>query len=81
MARHKKFDSQIAVLLHAMQANPEWRTLEQLAAVTGITAFSLGSQLRNLRKARYGGHAIEKRRLNEGHYEYRLVTMPVEVVQ
>jgi hypothetical protein len=72
MARHKKFDSQIAVLLHAIQADREWRTLEQLALVTGITAYSIGSQLRNLRKPRYGGHVIEKRRLNDGNYEYRL---------
>jgi hypothetical protein len=72
MARHKKFDSQIAVLLHALQADQEWRTLEQLASLTGISAFSLGSQLRNLRKPRYGGYVIEKRRLNTGNYEYRL---------
>jgi ubiquinone biosynthesis protein UbiJ len=79
MGRQKKFDSQIAVLLHALQAAPEWRTLEQLASITGISAFSLSAQLRNLRKEKHGGHEIAKRRLNGSNgvnrvYEYRLET-------
>lgn len=77
MGRLKKFDSQIAVLLHALQADREWRTLAQLAGVTGISESSLSAQLRNLRKVKHGGHVVEKRRLNGGNglyrvYEYRL---------
>ena len=71
--RQKRFDSQIAVLLAALQADREWRTLEQLRAITGIRETSLSAQLRNLRKARHGAHTIEKRRLNDAYtVEYRL---------
>ena len=70
--RKKRFDSQIAILLAALQANREWRTLDQLHAVTGIRETSLSAQLRNLRKAEHGGHTVEKRRLNTGAWEYRL---------
>lgn len=71
VSRHKRFDSQLAVLLAALQANREWRTLHQISMVTGISLISLSSQLRNLRKRAHGGHVVEKRRLN-GAYEYRL---------
>lgn len=71
MSRHKRFDSQLAILLAALQANREWRTLHQLSMVTGISLISLSSQLRNLRKKQHGGHAVAKRRLN-GIYEYKL---------
>lgn len=71
--RKKRFDSQIAILLAALQANREWRTLDQLHAVTGIRETSLSAQLRNLRKAKHGGHTVEKRRLNDAYtIEYRL---------
>lgn len=71
--RQKRFDSQIAVLLAALQADREWRTLEQLRAITGIRETSLSAQLRNLRKAEHGAHVIEKRRLNDAYtIEYRL---------
>ena len=72
--RRKRFDSQIAVLLAALQADRSWRTLAQLHAVTGICETSLSAQLRNLRKEEHGGHVVEKRRLNDAYtHEYRLV--------
>jgi hypothetical protein len=71
--RRKRFDSQIAILLAALQADRTWRTLAQLHAVTGICETSLSAQLRNLRKAEHGGHEVEKRRLNDAYtHEYRL---------
>jgi hypothetical protein len=71
--RHKRFDSQIAILLSALQADRTWRTLAQLHAVTGICETSLSAQLRNLRKSEHGGHTVEKRHLNDAYtYEYRL---------
>ena len=72
--RRKRFDSQIAILLSALQADPaRWWTLAQLHAVTGICETSLSAQLRNLRKTEHGAHSIEKRRLNDAYTcEYRL---------
>lgn len=71
MSRPRRFDSQIAVLLHALTGTG-WQTLAQLRALTGICETSISAQLRNLRKEQHGGHVIEKRRLNGGEWEYSL---------
>jgi DNA-binding HxlR family transcriptional regulator len=72
--RRKRFDSQLAILLAAMEADRSWRTLDQLHAVTGIRETSLSAQLRNLRKAEHGAYVVEKRRSPSEAYtvEYRL---------
>lgn len=72
MRKWKRFDTQLQILLNALRADPEWRTLNQLQAVTGIRETSLSAQLRNLRKQEHGGHVVEKRRLNGCDWEYRL---------
>lgn len=50
-----------------------WWTLNQLMQQTGDPPASISAQLRNLRKERFGGHVIEKRYVDSGLYEYRLV--------
>lgn len=50
-----------------------WRTLEQIAKLTGDPQASVSAQLRHLRKPRFGGHQVEKRYLGRGLYEYRLI--------
>lgn len=69
--RKRKFNSQLAVLLHALAIDHEWRSLEEWSDKTGISLISIGAQLRNLRKAQHGAYVIERRRLN-GSYQYRL---------
>lgn len=53
-----------------------WVTLAELAAKTRFPPASISAQLRHLRKARYGGWAVEKRRrewvMEELVWEYRL---------
>lgn len=54
----------------------EWRSLPDIAA--GIKASdasipSISARLRDLRKAQYGGHTIDKRQPAPGYFEYRLV--------
>ncbi len=51
----------------------EWVTLPELAQATGDPHASVSAQLRNLRKARYGGHTIERRHLGHGLFAYKLV--------
>lgn len=54
-----------------------WLTLEEIASVTGDPPASISAQLRNLRKARFGGHIIEKRARGDrerGLFEYKLLT-------
>lgn len=52
-----------------------WRTLEEIANVTGDHESSISAQLRNLRKPKFGSWTILRRpRGDRGHglYEYRL---------
>ncbi len=54
----------------------EWRTLDEIAAITGDPQASISAQLRHLRKARFGSHILEKRPRGDRHvglWEYRLI--------
>jgi len=53
-----------------------YRTLDEIANVTGDPAASVSAQLRHLRKQRFGGHQVLKQRRGErsvGLFEYKLV--------
>jgi hypothetical protein len=53
----------------------QWRTLSEIAVVTGDPAASISAQLRHLRKARFGSWIVAKRSRSDrerGLYEYRL---------
>jgi hypothetical protein len=54
----------------------QWMTLAELALATRFPPASISAQLRHLRKAEYGGWAVEKRRrewvTEELVWEYRL---------
>lgn len=55
----------------------KWRTLAEIEGSTGDPQASVSAQLRNLRKSRFGGHVIEKRRVSSingtGTWQYRLL--------
>lgn len=54
-----------------------WRTLAEIAKATGDPEASISARLRDLRKEKFGGHAVERRRRGEvkrGLWEYRLKT-------
>lgn len=52
-----------------------WTSLAELADRTGDPEASISAQVRHLRKPRFGGHTIDKRRRHElgGTWEYRMV--------
>lgn len=50
-----------------------WRTLEQISALASAPQASVSARLRDFRKARFGGHTVERQRVTGGLYEYRLV--------
>ena len=61
--------------VHDCMADGCWRTLTEIADVTGDPAASVSAQLRNLRKTRFGAFVIEKRARGDrsrGLFEYRL---------
>ena len=53
-----------------------WRTLDEIATVTGDPHASISAQLRHLRKPRFGSYMVEKRargRRESGLFEYRVL--------
>lgn len=53
-----------------------WRTLDEIARVTGDPHASISAQLRHLRKPRFGAHTVNKRARGErehGLFEYQLL--------
>lgn len=52
---------------------PRWWTLRELSVAVGASEASVSARLRDLRKPKYGGHTVERRRVTGGLYEYRLI--------
>lgn len=50
-----------------------WHTLREVADIVGAPEGSVSARLRDLRKARFGGHDVVKRRVDGGLWEYRMV--------
>lgn len=53
-----------------------WRTLGEIEYITGDPQASISAQLRHLRKKRFGGYVIKKRRRGDrknGLFEYKLL--------
>lgn len=63
-----------ALRIAAALADGRWRTLAELAAETGDPEASVSARLRDLRRPEFGGHRIDRRRLTEGAFAYRLRT-------
>lgn len=56
-----------------LMADGEFRTLSQIAALTGHHESSISAQLRHMRKERFGSHTVDKRHRGNGLYEYQLI--------
>ena len=58
-----------------LMSDGTWRTLAEIEGITGFPQSSISAQLRHLRKLRFGGNAVEKRRRFEdkGVWEYQLI--------
>ena len=51
----------------------DWWTLERLHNATGEPEASISARIRDFRKARFGGHKVERMRVCRGLYAYRMV--------
>lgn len=58
------------VLSH--MAEGEWRTLAELAELTGDPEASISARLRAFRRPELGGWSVDRRRRTGGEWEYRL---------
>ena len=62
--------------VYALMADGQWRTLREVSRATGGTEASVSARLRDLRKAKFGGYRVERRRVGGGLHEYRLDLTP-----
>jgi hypothetical protein len=59
----------------ALMLDGQWRTLAKIQNKVGGTESSVSARLRDLRKSRFGGYAVDRRRRGEpsaGLFEYRV---------
>jgi len=60
--------------VYACLSDGQWYTLEQLQAFCGGSEAGISARLRDLRKPRFGGHVIDRERVNGGLWRYRMAT-------
>jgi biotin operon repressor len=59
--------------IRAYMLSVEWRALHEISEALGYPESSVSAQLRHLRKQRFGGYDVEKRRRDsERVWEYRV---------
>ena len=68
----ERLTSQIGRVFSCMK-DGRWRSLSDIASITGDPEASVSAQLRHLRKERFGSHTVEKKHLGSGLYHYRLI--------
>lgn len=69
----KRLTSQFEAV-RALMLDGKWRTLIEISTAVSGTLPSLSARLRDLRKARFGGYVVERRRVegSSGLFEYRV---------
>lgn len=68
----ERLNVQQSAVFKAM-ADGRWRTLSRIHAMTGAPEASISARLRDLRKTKFGGHEVERRHVERGLYEYRVI--------
>jgi hypothetical protein len=58
--------------IFTLMSDHAWRTLQEITDTTGDPHSSVSAQLRNLRKARFGHHTVDREHLGHGLYRYRV---------
>jgi len=69
------FEGQLKEIFDIM-TDGKWRTIDQLAAITGIHTQSISARLRDYRKPQFGNHTVNKRPLKHTPaliFEYQLI--------
>lgn len=69
---HARLKGQLGAVYELMR-DGRWRTIPAIVEVVGGTPQSISARLRDLRKAKYGGHAVDRMSLGEGLFSYRVV--------
>jgi hypothetical protein len=59
--------------LYNLMRDGKRRTLQGISDLTEHPPASVSAQLRHMRKARFGGHTVNKMHVGNGIYEYELI--------
>ena len=68
----KRLTSQLA-RVKALMLDGKWHTLSEIAAKVCGSEASVSSRIRDFRKPRFGGYTVERRRVDGGLFEYRIL--------
>lgn len=71
---HNRLTKQLGRVFELM-SDGKWRTLAQIALMTGSPEASVSARLRDLRKEKFGGYSVKRRRVGEapqGLFSYKL---------
>lgn len=68
----KRLNAQAADVFRLMQ-DGKWRTLSDIADATGHPEASVSARLRDLRKPKLGGFTVERRHVEGGTWQYRVI--------
>jgi hypothetical protein len=64
------------LLVFDLMKDGSWRTLREIAQMTGCPEASVSARLRDFRKKKFGGHVVDRRRRGhwvDGIFEYQLM--------
>lgn len=59
--------------VYAFMSDGEWHTIAEIKERVGGTDASISSRLRDLRKAQFGSHVVDRRYVARGLFEYKLL--------
>ncbi len=58
--------------VYDLMTDGQWRSLSEIAAVTGDPESSISARLRDLRKKKFGGRNIQRKYVVKGLFRYRI---------
>ena len=68
---HARLAGQLMRIFRLMR-DGKWRTLEEIARITGDPVPSISTRLRDFRKAKFGGHTVNRAYQGGGLHAYQL---------
>lgn len=63
--------------VRSVMQDGRWHTLSSISHETGGSEAGVSARLRDLRKVRFGGHTVERKRVDGGLFAYRLIVNEV----
>jgi hypothetical protein len=68
----ERLGHQLETIRIYMLGRSDWRSLLEIERDTGVLTASAGARLRDLRKQKFGGYEVARRRRDGGTFEYRV---------